>query len=337
MEDSEQYFEESEYTKHKVKSWKQLRDLYYGELKPEINFSLRPDEDTYWIFRGEDCDKPLKTSLEKAFTRFDIPDDKKVDYEKRIIRSFQRKVSLYIEHEPDKDNILEWLSLMRHHGAPTRLIDWTYSFFVAVYWALAEKKKDETAAVWAFNSKQLRNAEKMQELIKEKEAKEKEDAEKNKNAKKKNKEKKKESKNFDELCKEFLEKDDVLGIRNEGDKLIDLAIVCYLIENPFPIVYAVNPFRLIQRLTIQRGLFLICGDIEKSFRRNLKETIKPADELKDNLHKIILPTDNEERKEILRELNNMNISNAVLLPGLDGFAKSLEESLAYPHRLGEVT
>jgi hypothetical protein len=316
MEDSEQYFEESEYTKHEVESWKQLRDLYYGELKPEINFSLRPDEETYWIFRGEDCDKPLQTSLEKAFRRFEIPDEEKVKYEKKIVRSFQRKASLYIQHEPDKDDILEWLALMRHHGAPTRLIDWTYSFFVAVYWALAEKQKHENAAVWAFNSKQLRDAKKMQKLIRGK---------------------KKKTKNFVKLCNKFRNKDDVLGIRNDGDKLIDLAIVCYLIENPFPIVYAVNPFRLNQRLTIQQALFLICGDIEKSFRRNLKETIKPKGELKKALHKIILPTDNKERKEILRELNNMNISNAVLLPGLDGFTKSLEESLAYRHCLGEVT
>ena len=45
---------------------------------------------------------------------------------------------------------------MRHYGAPCRLIDFTYSFYVALYFALKKVTSNQTAAVWAVNQKWLR-------------------------------------------------------------------------------------------------------------------------------------------------------------------------------------
>jgi hypothetical protein len=39
---------------------------------------------------------------------------------------------------------------MQHHGAPTRLLDFTYSIYVAAYFAL--ESADADAAVWAVNA-----------------------------------------------------------------------------------------------------------------------------------------------------------------------------------------
>ncbi|MHC4478210.1 MAG: FRG domain-containing protein [Planctomycetota bacterium] len=264
-----------------------------------------------WIFRGERTErkesKALRTKLEKSFKEYGVELKKKQKYEKGLIRLFQRKAALYLKHEPDKDDMLEWLAVMQHYGAPTRLMDWTYSFYIAVYFALAEN--EEGGVVWAFNAASANDPTQIESKIPK-------------------------VSRLNELAKQFEARDDALGIRGEGDKLKDLAITCYLIENPFPLVYAVNPFRLNKRLTVQQGLFLLPGDGRKTFKENLRNHFENGiEDLQQNLHKIELKTVRGERKKILRKLRDMNITNEALFPGLGGFAKSVGEYLAYPEIL----
>jgi hypothetical protein len=53
--------------------------------------------------------------------------------ESGLLRRFKRQAHHYISNPPEENDPLEWLALMQHYGAPTRLLDWTYSFFVALY------------------------------------------------------------------------------------------------------------------------------------------------------------------------------------------------------------
>jgi hypothetical protein len=80
-----------------------------------------------------------------------------------------------------------------------------------------------------------------------------------------------------------------------------------------------NPYRLNERLRIQKGIFLLAGSIEDTFAENLC-SLKGYGEKK-HILQLIIP-----RKiaiEGLKKLFQMNISRTTLFPGLDGYSKSL--------------
>ena len=54
-----------------------------------------------------------------------------------------------MEQPPDPDDDFQWLALMQHHGAPTRLLDFTWSPYVAAFFALERTLND--GVVWAMN------------------------------------------------------------------------------------------------------------------------------------------------------------------------------------------
>lgn len=48
------------------------------------------------------------------------------------------------------------LTLMQHYGLPTRLLDWTYSLFTALYFSVCNEKKDDmNGSLWALNPQKL--------------------------------------------------------------------------------------------------------------------------------------------------------------------------------------
>lgn len=102
-----------------------------------------------WCFRGQgNANWPLQSSLSRHIEVSKVVPAVWAGQEERIRRIFERKSHLYMANVPQDDE-LEWLALMQHHGAPTRLLDFTWSPYVAAFFAL--ERATEDAAVWALN------------------------------------------------------------------------------------------------------------------------------------------------------------------------------------------
>lgn len=80
----------------------------------------------------------LETSIRRAFETLKIRSSWRNGREEEVIKSFKSRAHLYLSHLPPAKDDLEWLSVMQHYGAPTRLLDWTYSPFVAAFFAFQE-------------------------------------------------------------------------------------------------------------------------------------------------------------------------------------------------------
>ena len=103
-----------------------------------------------WAFRGQRKSAwPLESALSRYFREFSVQPDAWADQEDRILRIFKRKAHQYLNHPPPTDDDLEWLALMQHHGAPTRLLDFTWSPYVAAFFALESARTE--GAIWAVN------------------------------------------------------------------------------------------------------------------------------------------------------------------------------------------
>ena len=120
----------------RVSDWEQAR---------RIGKSLRR-----WLFRGQaKAEWSLKSSLERAFEARGIPITRTDPIEEMILLNFKSAAHLFTASVPRDEDTIAWLALIRHHGGPTRLLDFTESFYVAAYFAIDGATED--CAIWAFN------------------------------------------------------------------------------------------------------------------------------------------------------------------------------------------
>ncbi|HSL20062.1 MAG TPA: FRG domain-containing protein [Vicinamibacterales bacterium] len=121
---------------HRVGTWKELTELVY---EGSWNVALQRHRSTL-AFRGMGhAADDLRTSL----LRLGGPTGR---VEGHLLRNFRKYAQC--ELGPG-DRIWSWLAMAQHHGLPTRLLDWTYSPFVAMHFATDNLESfDHDGVIW---------------------------------------------------------------------------------------------------------------------------------------------------------------------------------------------
>ena len=249
-----------------VGSWSALVDELFEE-------SWKPDLERFrssYAFRGiPDSRVRLETSLMRLGGDY-------AAVEGHIMRNFTK----YAHAEARSgESFWHWLALAAHHGLPTRLLDWTYSPFVALHFATADTSGPATdAAVW---------------------------------------------------CVQYLESNKMLSpelrqaLSADGSQVFttelldlsarDLVSLSSLSDDPFLLFF--EPPSLDQRIVNQFALFSMMS----SPHELLDEWL---DRRPEEHKKIIIPA--RLRWEIRDKLDQANINERVLFPGLDGLCTWLK-------------
>lgn len=131
------------YAEHNIQSWEEFLDLISDS--PYNNWAFRGQRDASW---------ELSTALSRYFLNYRINPKAWPEQEGRILRIFKRKAHQFLDHPPQHDDDFQWLALMQHHGAPTRMLDFTWSPYVAAFFALERAICD--CAIWALNPAEVK-------------------------------------------------------------------------------------------------------------------------------------------------------------------------------------
>ena len=120
----------------RVESWIDLQEQLYAVSWNEDLRRHRSD----FAFRGRwDSAESLVTSLTRL-------GGNSATLERHLLRNFRKYAA---RDEVPVDSPWNWLALAQHHGLPTRLLDWTYSPFVALHFATTRREAfDRDGAVW---------------------------------------------------------------------------------------------------------------------------------------------------------------------------------------------
>jgi hypothetical protein len=126
----------------RARSWSELLEqLYAGSWNPDLQRFRSP-----FAFRGLACvDHDLSNSLVRLAGHGDV---NKVEL--AMLRNFRKYA--HAQELPRVDTIWHWLAVAQHHGLPTRMVDWTYSPFVALHF-VTEHPDDYAmdGVVWCVN------------------------------------------------------------------------------------------------------------------------------------------------------------------------------------------
>ena len=127
-----------------VSSWLELIEAVYVESWDAFIGRFRSP----WVFRGV-CD--ARADLSTSLMRLAAGYQELARLESHILRNFRKYAHLEVG-SAFGNSVWNWLALAQHHGLQTRLLDWTYSPFVAMHFATNDISAfDRDGAIYCIN------------------------------------------------------------------------------------------------------------------------------------------------------------------------------------------
>jgi FRG domain-containing protein len=137
-----------------AKNWNDIADTLFKDSWSEKLRRFRSD----FAFRGmSSTEYDLQTSLQRLIgdgTALQTLNSTPQKLEKAIFRNFRK----YAHRDASPgDSVWSWLAVAQHHGLPTRLLDWTISPYIGLYFATDEIDKHHLdGVVWALNFREAK-------------------------------------------------------------------------------------------------------------------------------------------------------------------------------------
>lgn len=292
----------------KAESLSEIIELIKGQFK-----SLKNADgiQNLWFRAEKDFDSlidPLKMNTDVAFTpllpnayrcigRVEEKDYGEVyfktkDIEDNLKAEFLRNSMMYLNKNRIENNDWNNYFLMQHYGLKTRLLDWTESALVAIYFAIKDDNRNDDIKIWILDPHKLNNStykkyggvnasiiyfpqiSKKRDLF---------DSEK--------------KFDIDEFCRKYLKMD--------FDK------------QAYPL--AIYPYLFDERMKAQKSCFTIFGNEINGLLNN-----------PDNdkfLRSIVI--DGNKKSEIKKELRWLGFSEESVYPGLNSNCKSIQEKYSF--------
>ena len=249
-------------TQLRVNSWLELQEALFDNTWQDALARHRSN----FVFRGLlRASRGLETSLQTG--GFEA-------HERHLLTSFRKYALRNAVHG---DWLWNWLSLAKHHGLPTRLLDWSYSPYVALHFATYDYF-EEDAIIWCVDYRKTNDL-------------------------------------LPRPLRKVLESQDVNIFTTDLLNIVAKTLEEFDALSSDDFVLFFEPPSLDERIVNQFALF----SLPSSATLSLEELLSRGENL---YRRIIIPA--SLKWEVRDKLDQANITERVLFPGLDGLSQWLK-------------